>query len=468
VKFIPSILKAAIVVGLSITLFACGSTEGEEVVVEGSTPAPVEAPQQVDPAPPEESAPAPPEEPAPPPPAPEGQMLFEEDIAKDIRHSTPTDMNIPLGLKAAFNIEYAGSFRVIAEGESGSSYAVGALGHNTENNSIYMAGHQQHNAIAEFEIPDTLSLEENVENIILANVLQNYVRVLDKKSEGNTTDKITGILNYNDNLLVSSEIWYDGGGSNKDNLQVFSTANTLSSSTYEGLLQIDGGALAAGYMSKIPEQLVERLGAEYLVGWASNYSITSRYSQGPSLYLFNPQDATDAVVTVNKQVPTTPLMVFPFEPGKELVEGGAEYKMEISPVWGPVSKAKYGFIVPGTELFMAVGKSGGIHSGMGYKITQTNGNVCGGQCTYDADDNYNYFWLFDINQILDADEPWLVQPVSYGKWSHPYDNGGSHQVLGATYNDTTSTLYLSLSNAGRIGEYDRPPLIVAYRIQSKP
>jgi hypothetical protein len=68
VKFIPSILKAAIVVGLSITLIACGSSEGEEVVIESPAPAPVAPPPPVDPAPP------PPEEPAPAPqptPAPE-------------------------------------------------------------------------------------------------------------------------------------------------------------------------------------------------------------------------------------------------------------------------------------------------------------------------------------------------------------------------------------------------------------
>ena len=147
-KFIPSILKAVIVVGLSITLFACGSTEGEQVVVEGSTPAPVEAPPPVNPAPPEEPAPVPPEEPAPPPPeepappppeepappppeepapppsSPEGQVLFDEDIAKDIRQSIPTDVNIPLGIQATLDVEYLGAFRANAGGESSSICSV--------------------------------------------------------------------------------------------------------------------------------------------------------------------------------------------------------------------------------------------------------------------------------------------------------------------------------------------------------
>nr|WP_297348002.1 hypothetical protein [uncultured Glaciecola sp.] len=482
-KFIPSNLKAAIVVGLSIALFACGSTEGEEAGVDGSTPAPVDAPPPVDPAPPEapaptpppeETTPPPPEEPAPAPPPPPDepstdpkQLLFDEDLAKLLIQSKPNDINLPLGLQAAFDIEYLGSFRMLAGGRSTSDYAIGTLGHNAQSNSLYMAGHAQHNAIAEFEIPEILSFDENIENIIKANVFQDYVTILDKKDIGNQTNRITGILNYKDSMLVTSEIWYDGGGSNRDNLQVFATPNNLTSSSYKGLLQIDGGALAAGYMSKVPDELVSALGGEYIVGWASNYSITSRYSQGPSLYIFNPQESLDAVVTVDKEISTTPIMVFPLEPGKELVPGGSEYKMEISPIWGPLSKVKYGFIVPGTELFMAIGGSGGIHSGIGYKITQDNGDHCDGQCTYEAKDNYNYFWLFNINDMLNASEPWLVKPVSYGKWSHPYDNGGEHSVTGATYNQESSTLYMTLDKAGQVGDYDTPPLILAYRIELK-
>jgi hypothetical protein len=492
-KFIPSILKTAIVVGLSIALFACGSTEGEEAGVDGSTPAPVEAPPPVDPAPPEapaptpppeettppppeepapppppeEPAPPPPEEPAPPPSSPEGQVLFEEDIAKDIRQSIPTDVNIPLGIQATLDVEYLGAFRALAGGESNSNYAVGVLGHNSDSNSLYMAGHSQHNAIAEFGIPDELSLEEAADNIITANVLQEYTTILDKKLDGNNTDKITGILSYEGNLLVTSEIWYDANGSNRDNLQVFSTEYALSDSSFNGMLQIDGGATAAGYMSKVPAELVNKVGSPYIVGWAANYSITSRYSQGPSLHTFDPQDAINAVIGVDKKIEAIPRMVFPLEPGKELVKDGAKYDLNISPIWGPLSKAKYGFIIPGTDLFMAIGSTGGIHSGIGYKITQDNGSLCSGQCTYEADDNYNYFWLFDINDIISADEPWLTRPISYGKWSHPYDKGGRHSVLGASYNGESSVLYISLREAGQVGTYDRPPLIIAYNIKAK-
>jgi hypothetical protein len=209
------------------------------------------------------------------------------------------------------------------------------------------------------------------------------------------------------------------------------------------------------------------LGAKYITGWASNYSITGRYSQGPSLFLFNPQQAIDAELSVDRTISASPLMVFPLESGKQMVEAGNEYKKDISPIWGPIAKAKYGFIVPGTSLFMAIGRHGGVHSGIGYKITQDSGRLCGGPCTYKANDTYNYFWLFDLNDMVTAEQPWDVQPISFGKWSHPYDNGGQNGVIGATFDNVSNTLYLSVANAARTGRYDRPPMIIAYRIVAK-
>jgi hypothetical protein len=395
------------------------------------------------------------------------KFLFEADIAKDIPQSTPTDVNIPLGIQATLDVEYLGAFRVAAGGQSSSNYAVGTLGFNPDNNSIFVAGHAHDNAVAEFQIPDELSLNENPADVVRANVFQDYVTLLDKKTEGNQTNKINGLLYYKGNLIVTSEIWYDGSGSNRDNLQIFSVGNVLSSSPFKGMLQLEGAARAAGYMSKVPAELVESLGGEYIVGWASNYSITSRYSQGPSMYVLEPQEVVDVTPTVSREVQSSVLMSFPPEEGKSLVPNGDKYLEAISPIWGPIAKAKYGFIIPGTSLFMAVGSHAGIHSGVGYKIIQDEGKECGGPCPYSAADVYNYFWLFNVNDIVNAKNPWDVQPISYGKWSHPYDDAGRNILLGATYDDDNGALYLSIANAAQIGDYDRPPMILAYKVKSK-
>ncbi|MFT6910243.1 MAG: hypothetical protein ACJAS1_006971 [Oleiphilaceae bacterium] len=443
------LVKILVTTGLGLSLFSCGSGGTvDEVIIPAEalsviTETPIETPKE------------------------DIQVLFSEDIEKDIRQSVPTDINIPLGLKAALDIEYLGAFRALADGQSTSDYAVGTLGFNPDNNSIFMAGHDYHGAIAEFAIPSQLSFESQASNIPEAAVLQQYVKILNKKETGNTTNKINGILYHNQNLLVSSEIWYDGNASNTDNLQVFSNAMDIRSSGYKGMLRIEGAAKASGYMSKVPTELQEKIGTEYLVGWASNYAITSRYSQGPSFYKFDPNQAIDAVVSVDRKITTDPLMVFPLSAGKQLVEGGNEYAGEISPIWGPLSRARYGFIIPGTTYFLAIGQHSGLHSGVGYKITQDNGRLCGGPCSYENSDIYNYFWVFDVNDMLSAEHPWLVRPVSYGKWSHPYDKDGANGVIGGAYDDEKNILYLALRGAGKIGAYDLPPLIIGYQVKAK-
>jgi hypothetical protein len=372
-----------------------------------------------------------------------------------------------MGIEASLNVSYLGAFRVEARGDSTSDYAVGTLGYNSDNNSIFMAGHSSHNAIAEFEVPFEMLKEPEVSDLVEAAVLQDYVTILDKRNIGNQTDKIVGILYHEENLLVSSEVWYDGNGDNQDNLQVFTTGNNLRASAVKGMLQIDGGARAAGYMSKIPQEWQDEFNADHITGWASNYSITNRYSQGPSLYSFNPDQAVNAVVSVERTIDAKAKMMFPFEDGKELVAGGSGFVGEVSPVWGPLAGARYGFIVPNSDIFMVVGHHGGLHSGVGYKITQDNGNVCGGGCPKSADDYYNYFWLFSIQDILSAQNTYSIQPISYGKWSHPYDNKGLNKLLGATYDSVNNRLFVSLGNAGSVGKYDRPPLILAYKVEGK-
>jgi hypothetical protein len=297
-KSFQKLVKLALTVGLSLSLYSCGSGgSGDKVIIpSGAVSEPTETPIET----PVET------------PKEEIHALFSEDIAEDIRQSEPNDVNLPLGLQATLDIEYLGAFRVLADGQSTSDYAIGRLGYNPDNNSIFMAGHAHHNALAEFAIPTELSFEKHPANIPEAAVLQKYVQILNKKEVGNTTDKIAGILYYKQNLLVSSEIWYDGGASNADNLQVFSNAQDLSSSAFKGMLQVDGKARAAGYMFKVPTELRDRIGSEYITGWATNNAIVSRYSHGPSLYRFKPNQAIDAVLSVDITIDTDALMVFTY------------------------------------------------------------------------------------------------------------------------------------------------------------
>lgn len=136
------------------------------------------------------------------------------------------------------------------------------------------------------------------------------------------------------------------------------------------------------------------------------------------------------------------------------------------------------FLEPSVESAIRIHRAGhvdlrrrrqdrGVESGIGYKITQDDGNVCGGYCAYAADDESNAYWLFDVNDILAAHDVHLPRPYASGSWSLPFDEDGQHPIIGGTFDSATSTLYLALGDAGQVGTYDRPPLLRGRERQRK-
>jgi hypothetical protein len=329
-----------------------------------------------------------------------------------------------------------------------------------------VAGHAHHNAIAEFSIP-TPSLAEEVTALPLVETpLQPFVEVLEAGPNGNPDgiDRITGLFWVEGSLLVNAERWYDAGGTARDTTLLVRDADQLTGAV-DGYFELGGAAMAGGYMGPVPEAWRAALGGTHLVGWASNYSIISRYSVGPSLYVFDPADILSTSPGAQGPIATAARMVFPHEGARYLgadalttVEGSAPA------LWNFLSRAVYAFIVPGTRTFAAFGSSAGVDSGIGYKIIQDNNNECGGYCAYAADDQYNYYWLFDLDTILAASAPHEPRPYAYGRFSVPFDDGGRHGIIGGTFDEAGGVLYLALENAGQVGTYDRPPLIVAFSV----
>ena len=119
--------------------------------------------------------------------------------------------------------------------------------------------------------------------------------------------------------------------------------------------------------------------------------------------------------------------------------------------------------MPGTRTFALFGSSAGVDTGIGYKITQTDDNLCGGPCARGADDQYNYYWFFALDEILAASALSDPRPYAYGRWSVPFDRDGAHSIIGGAYAPDENVLYLSLEGAAKVGDFDWPPLIVAFQ-----
>lgn len=92
-------------------------------------------------------------------------------------------------------------------------------------------------------------------------------------------------------------------------------------------------------------------------------------------------------------------------------------------LWNHLSRAVYGIIVPGTRTYATFGHSGGNESGVGYKIVQDNGRRTGGSSSFAVKDNYHYYCLWDVNDLVRVRagrmKPNEVRPYEYGTFRRP-------------------------------------------------
>ncbi|MBX3271175.1 MAG: hypothetical protein KF729_12990 [Sandaracinaceae bacterium] len=390
----------------------------------------------------------------------------------------------PEGLVGIGDFEYAGAFRIAGgtHGASSTDFAIGTLGYCPDhgpNGSFYLAGFRPDAMVAEFALPPSLGTGTELSELpVVDRALQGFQPILDAGGNPERLDMITGMLWVDGDLVVNANVWYDAGGEVADTTLI--VRGGVLDGTIDGYFRLEGAALAAGFMAPLPPEWHGPLGGPALVGWASNYSIISRYSVGPSLYTFDPS-ALVAAAPAARDVPTRRHQVYPHSGGRFLDPRAVESQCEAlddegttvcepgaraSALWNWLATAMYGFVVPGTRTYALFGSLGGSETGIGYKIRQDDGNLCGGFCARGARDHSNYYWFFDLNEILAAEEPWAPRPYAYGPWSVPFDGDGQHHISGGAYAPDRGLLYLTLYGAGQVGMFDVPPVVVAYRVPS--
>ena len=170
---------------------------------------------------------------------------------------------------AIYDLDYRGAFRLAGDtfGDSNVNYAVGTLGFNPANESLFIAGHAHHNAVAEFAIPSTIGTGSVVENLpVVETPLQDFAAFLDVAPTGNPDgiDRIDGMYVDDERLIVNAERWYDAAGTAKDTTLV-ADADDLDGPV-NGYFEMDGGVHAGGYMSEIPDEWRSALGGPVLTG----------------------------------------------------------------------------------------------------------------------------------------------------------------------------------------------------------
>lgn len=362
-------------------------------------------------------------------------------------------------------IKYQGAFRLPAANDSGVNYGTstvyysnGPIAYNPDNRSIFIEGFGGQGSIAEFKIPQIVN-SRNLDDLNMASApLQNFSRVLDRANidvgEGIFT---SGMYYFNKKLLVNVYRFYDQNPNFPGISLILQNASNLAASTVKGYLPMEGGRMAAGWVSPVPKSLQSILGGTHITGYSGSTGRATVFSSrgGPSAFAFNPE--ADMMNANINEIKTSELMSFTLENGLT----NDMYNTDLSnKFWTFCSESSFGMIVPGTRTYMVLGISGGHNSGIAYGDPPYGGYK--GYYPKQQNDLYSYYWLFDVNDFNRVKrgelKPYQIKPYAVGIFPAPFQVDIANSVGGGSYDPATKTLYLSIRHA------DGPaPVIVAYK-----
>lgn len=358
-------------------------------------------------------------------------------------------------------VRYAGAFTLPADqfGDSSINYAQGVM--EVNNRSLFIVGHKDEDAIAEFSIPD-LSAGSDTRSLQSAGKpVQRFASVFDRIANGNPEglNQITGLELVDGSLVINAIKFYDAPAENTTTTFVLNDASNLDGSQVSALHKMKGAARASGWLSKIPANWQKSLGGSYISGNSSGDPIISRHSVGPSAFAIDLPEKLRG--TKSQKIKARELQGFSL---RKPLHKDLENDSRDNALWTHVTHARYGFIVPGTRTYMTVGWSGGHETGVSYKNTLEDGHQCPGHCPNSLKDYYNYYWLWDMEDWSRM-RPHEIRPYASGEFKLPFqtDQDYINEIGGASFDEATGLLYMSVLKANPSG-FDRPPVIVAYKV----
>ena len=373
------------------------------------------------------------------------------------------------------DIQYAGAFALSADkfGQSSANWSNGVI--HVDGDRFYITGHNHHDHIAEFTLPPLIT-GDNLDDLkVTSQSRQNFAPTFTSSRFKNPEnhDYITGLYEHNGALIVNSFEYYDAPADNRLTTFVVQDSANLDDSEIMGLHSLQGAARAAGWISEIPQNWQPLLKGTHISGNSSGLPIIARLSVGPSAFVFD----MDSLISKSKPGSVKTKEVLGFSLANPLHED-LYNKSGQNSIWTHISDVRYGFIVPGTATYMTIGVSGGHSTGVGYKVVQDDGFNCPGFCPNSATDIQNYYWLWDVRDMVRVREgklrphelkPYHHGPVALPSWattdSSPINYTKSIRVGGASYDSEKSILYVTLLNAlyGQNGDIN-PPVVAGFKI----
>lgn len=361
----------------------------------------------------------------------------------------------------------------------------GHIGYNPDNDSLFLNGDD----VGEISIP-TIVNDADHTNLNRGTELQAQVDVLSKVSNPEGLTSTLGfqyIAGTPPELLITAVDFFDSPANNRDSLIILRDADDLASGTYEGIYHLgsglnigEGAARTAAWYSPIPPGLQGELGGNLIGGAGNTLSIVGRWPVGHSLYVWTYSHgdtiAGDISVSAKMDFDLTNPIVSGWDntdPCCTNPDDEATLPFTNPPprMFSWISRAFWGGIIPGTRTYAVFGMSGGHNSSICYKCKPCTDETCTahkdaytGYAATNDEDNYEYYWLYSLDEILAADEIYNITPYEYGTWDAlQYDPGADPDtdgIRGAAIDEANGRLIITLVNGPPVGLEEEPIFLV--------
>ena len=377
--------------------------------------------------------------------------------------TAPSDLS-KLPLLQQSNLQYVGAFRVPTSQQGASTVAYGgtALAFNPANNSLFLVGHRNDQAIAEIAIPSKIVNSSSISSLTSATFLQPFTKITSKipnmpsNLSSGGVPVIGGLMVSNGQLIGTMYNDYDASGSVKVSHFKLSSTN-LSTASVSGLYQVGnmGGGFVAGSMTPIPKEWQSTLGATALTG-QGGISIISRTSYGPAAFGFNPDSLGSGVNTA------TPYVYY----DSAHPTLGA-YQSNPPTLFNGTAGGFGTVFVPETRSVLVIGAigTGNFYYGDASAANDPNRSEKG---NHSVGGNYTWkVWAYDALDYAavknGAKNPWDVKP--YATWNlNPAVTSGAKLASGATFDPATGRLYVSEMKVDYTDQYAPAPIISVYQV----
>jgi hypothetical protein len=340
------------------------------------------------------------------------------------------------------DITYLGSFKLPrpAYGSSKGSFDYGGMGLavSADSKTLYVGGHVYNQSLGRVAIPEPIGGT--------ASLIQAPTYVPGSIGSGGSSPELSGALVYNGRLIVQKRIYYDTSGSRPTHAA--GNLNISGFSSFKQVANLESGAqFGNGYMGIIPPEWRSLLGGPAFLG-NSVMSINGSCSNGPSFFVFNPDD-----VNVKSPIPSIPLMYYPLSNPL----ANPDYANDL---FSRADQYNAGIVFPsGTRSVLFFSRHG-----YGRPTYKTN-DGCGGEHGEGAAPYRRQITAFDAKDLLAVKngkkKPYEVRPYAWWTVPGPTDSCGSFTYSGLAYAPISRRIYAAL-------DYGESPKIHVWKVSGDP